>query len=52
MTVQREYDLLKERNELTDYLDNRAHGNPSSVNMAVFDRLRVVNRELQKERSK
>lgn len=43
--------LLKERNELTDYLDNRAHGNPSSVNMAVFDRLRVVNREL-KERSK
>lgn len=44
--------LKKERDELTAFLDdalNNAKMNiPESVNMAVFDRLRVINRELRK----
>lgn len=44
----REHALIKERNELTEYLDTRSAGNLQSVNMAVFDRLRVINRELRK----
>lgn len=40
--------LRCEREELTAYLEHNAESNPHSVNMAVFERLSVVNRKLQK----